>query len=70
MEVSAVKVTRDKQAVTYPSSKNQKWKDDQITIPMEDIEALSEGGKAHHIPYCTKQRSLMVYNNCKKERLL
>eukprot|EP00105_Crassostrea_gigas_P018468 XP_011436606.2 PREDICTED: latrophilin Cirl [Crassostrea gigas] len=44
MEVSAVNVTRDKPAVTYPSYENQKWKDDQITIPMEDIEALSEGG--------------------------
>lgn len=44
MEVSAVKVMRDKPSVTYPSSENQKWKDDQITIPMEDIEALSEGG--------------------------
>lgn len=56
MEVSAVKVMKDKPSVTYPSSENQKWKDDQITIPMEDIEALSEGGKAHHIPFCTQQR--------------
>lgn len=45
MEVSAVKVTKDQPAMTYPSFKDQKWQDDQITIPMENIEAMSDGGK-------------------------
>ncbi|XP_048757529.2 adhesion G protein-coupled receptor L3-like isoform X2 [Ostrea edulis] len=44
MEVSAVKVTKDQPAMTYPSFKDQKWQDDQITIPMENIEAMSDGG--------------------------
>ncbi|XP_062578601.1 adhesion G protein-coupled receptor L2-like [Saccostrea cucullata] len=44
MEVSAVKVAEDKPALTYPSSRDQKWTDDQITIPMENIEALSDDG--------------------------
>lgn len=60
MEVSAVKVTKDKHAVTYPSSENQKWRDDQISIPMEDIEALSKGGKAHLI--VLNKGFLIMYN--------
>ena len=44
MELSAVKVTKDKLHVTYPSSKDPKWRDNQITIPMEDIEAMSDEG--------------------------
>ena len=57
MEVSAVKVTKDKPNVTYPSSKDPKWRDDQITIPMEDIEAMSDEGKGH---WWSKWSSLFV----------
>ena len=57
MEVSAVKVTKDKPNVTYPSSKDPKWRDDQITIPMEDIEAMSDEGKGH---WWSRWESLVV----------